>query len=277
MRGFAKVAPQIWINDTGRQIKKLGIEARVVSLYLETNPSACMTGVYYIPIVLISHDVGLSIDQTSKTLNELVDIGYCSYDFESEYVWVHDMARDQISSELKPKDHRVKGVKKIIDTLPALPFKQDFIERYNESLCLTNQDDLDPSKPLVSKEKENDKEKNNENESTLSGKPDGSCIKNSKNEYLKHSKEILEFLNEKFQKRFRTDGPNQKLVIARLKSGVTPDQCRAVIAMKYREWQGTDMKKWLRPATIFNATKFEQYLGECVAPELQDEDCVRKE
>lgn len=49
MREFAKVSPQNWTSDIGRKIKNLGLEARIVSLYLLTNPSAHMIGVYYIP------------------------------------------------------------------------------------------------------------------------------------------------------------------------------------------------------------------------------------
>ena len=55
--------------------------------------------------------------------------------------------------------------------------------------------------------------------------------------------------------------------MARLRSGATVLQCRQVIAKKAREWQGrADMAVYLRPATLFNATKFEQYVGELVLP-----------
>src|SRR3990167_2073888 len=52
-----------------------------------------------------------------------------------------------------------------------------------------------------------------------------------------------------------------------MKSGATADEYRAVIARKYRDWHDTDMQKYLRPATLFNPIKFEQYLGECVVIE----------
>lgn len=77
------------------------------------------------------------------------------------------------------------------------------------------------------------------------------------------SLEILRFLNTKTGKSYRPVSANLNLIIARLKSGATVDDCRGVIARKVREW-GTDpkMMAYLRPATLFNATKFECYIGE---------------
>ena len=74
---------------------------------------------------------------------------------------------------------------------------------------------------------------------------------------------ILSFLNEKTGRRYRDVAVNLTFIVARLKSGVTADQCRQVIARKCRDWIGDAvMEPYLRPATLFNATKFEQYLGE---------------
>lgn len=84
---------------------------------------------------------------------------------------------------------------------------------------------------------------------TLSGKPDDARL-------------ILEFLNGKTGKQFRPVTANLTLIRARLKEGATADDCRAVIARKFREWKGSDMEKYLRPATLFNREKFAQYSGE---------------
>lgn len=84
---------------------------------------------------------------------------------------------------------------------------------------------------------------------TLSGKPDDAWL-------------ILEFLNGKTGKQFRPVTANLTLIRARLKEGATADDCRAVIARKFREWKGSDMEKYLRPATLFNREKFAQYSGE---------------
>lgn len=78
------------------------------------------------------------------------------------------------------------------------------------------------------------------------------------------AEEVLAFLNLKrgSKRGYRPVDVNIELIIQRLKSGATIEDCKAVIAKKARDWLGTDMEVYLRPATLFNRTKFEQYLGE---------------
>lgn len=285
MREFAKVSPQIWTNELGRKIKKLGLAGRVVSMYLLTNPSAHMIGVYYIPVVLIAHEAGLSIEETTKTLDQLCQLGYCSYDYEYEYVWVHGMGVDQVSAQLKANDNRIKAINTFYSSLPKLSFLQNFYDHYADIFLLDNcHDFISPlkalSKTLLSNEKEKEKENDNEKKKSLSGEPDIVVKKPDGNadEYDKvistqdQAKEILTFLNKKTKCRFRLEDTNVKLVVARLNSGAGVDDCRAVIARKCRDWYGTEMQKYLRPATLFNAVKFEQYLGECVVEDAADEE-----
>lgn len=74
---------------------------------------------------------------------------------------------------------------------------------------------------------------------------------------------VLAFLNEKTGRAYRDTDVNLRLIEARLRDGSTVQDCKSVIAKKWREW-GTDpkMTSYVRPATLFNATKFEQYRGE---------------
>ena len=75
--------------------------------------------------------------------------------------------------------------------------------------------------------------------------------------------EVLNFLNVKTGKSFRAIATNLRLIEARLASGATVQDCKSVIARQKRVWEtDPEMHKYLRPATLFNATKFEQYLGE---------------
>lgn len=87
------------------------------------------------------------------------------------------------------------------------------------------------------------------------------------NHYRKDAESLIEFLNLKTGKAFRPVEANLKFIEARLQSGATVPQCRALIIRKQREWKDKpDMQQYLRPETLFNATKFESYLGECVLP-----------
>ena len=77
------------------------------------------------------------------------------------------------------------------------------------------------------------------------------------------AKEVLDFLNEKTGKSYQPVRANTDLINARLKEGASVDDLRAVVAKKCREWGADEkMSRYLRPATLFNATKFAQYRGE---------------
>lgn len=93
----------------------------------------------------------------------------------------------------------------------------------------------------------------------LSRKKDSDSGRVSRNETARR---CLEFLNQKTGRTYRPVPVNLDLLVARLAEGATEANIRGVIARKCQEWQGTDLAKFLRPATLFNRTKFEQYLGE---------------
>lgn len=75
--------------------------------------------------------------------------------------------------------------------------------------------------------------------------------------------EVLMFLNLKTGRNYRAVETNLRKVRAILKTGVTVQQMKAVIAKKCRDWRGDEkMEQYLRPETLFRASKFENYLGE---------------
>lgn len=77
---------------------------------------------------------------------------------------------------------------------------------------------------------------------------------------------ILRFLNEKAGKNYQPVPANVDLIVGLLKQGATPDDMRAVIAKKCREWKGKpDVEQYLRPATLFGPKNFwAKYQGELV-------------
>jgi len=98
---------------------------------------------------------------------------------------------------------------------------------------------------------------------TLSGpSPDATQPKNI-NGHHSIAKSLLSFLNEKTGRNYQPVKANLDMIAARLKEGATERQCRLVILRKFHDW-GSDekMAEYLRPATLFNRTKFAQYAGE---------------
>src|SRR3990167_6045172 len=88
-----------------------------------------------------------------------------------------------------------------------------------------------------------------EEEKDVSGKPDPIG-------------EIIDHLNATAGTSYRaTTEASRKFIAARLAGGATVAECVAVIDAKVAEWLGTEQAKYLRPATLFNAEKFEGYRG----------------
>lgn len=105
-----------------------------------------------------------------------------------------------------------------------------------------------------------DNPKNNTKRQYMSGKPDPAI--------RVQAIEILQFLNTKASRNYRPTESNLKFILARFKEGYSLIECKQVIAKKCREWMPDDkMREYLRPATLFNCEKFNQYIGEIVEEE----------
>lgn len=80
--------------------------------------------------------------------------------------------------------------------------------------------------------------------------------------------EIISHLNSVLNKNYKaTTESTVKLIKAKLKQGFTLEDFQKVHIVKFAEWNGTDMQKYLRPETLYG-TKFESYLNQ----ELSDYD-----
>lgn len=106
--------------------------------------------------------------------------------------------------------------------------------------------------------------KGREGNGDMSGlQPDPASPEEKNRAMRKAAAEIVAFLNAKAGRTFDCNGANADHVVHRLKEGASVDDCRAVIALKVREWRGDPkMSKYLRPETLFNRTKFATYKGE---------------
>lgn len=89
-------------------------------------------------------------------------------------------------------------------------------------------------------------------------------IKNNIVEKLDDTDEIINYLNAKANKNYKaTTAQTKRLINGRLSEGYTLDDFKRVIDAKVKDWlQDQTMNKYLRPDTLFNATKFEAYLNE---------------
>jgi uncharacterized phage protein (TIGR02220 family) len=76
-------------------------------------------------------------------------------------------------------------------------------------------------------------------------------------------KEVVAYLNERAGTKFiPTAKSTRRLIVARIAEGRTVDDMKRVIDKKCAEWLTCDkMRPFLRPATLFNAEKFESYIN----------------
>ncbi|AEX84754.1 DnaD-like replication initiation protein [Marinitoga phage MPV1] len=75
--------------------------------------------------------------------------------------------------------------------------------------------------------------------------------------------EILDYLNEKANKKFKPTKGNLKYINARLKEKYQKEDFFKVIDLKVKQWiNDPKMKQYLRPSTLFNSEKFDAYLNE---------------
>lgn len=174
MRDYGIVSPRFWIGETGRKLRSMPYAQRV-AMYLLTAPASEMTGVYYCPVATILNDVGLPSESLARdhegalkavieALKALQSLDFCEFDFDSEYVFVKEMARWQIAEKLKPTDNRVKGIIKTVESMPE-PMRSRFIARYNDDFSLgfevgKQQKNKAPSEPLRSQEQEQEQDIN---------------------------------------------------------------------------------------------------------------------
>lgn len=91
MRDYGKVAPSFWIGATGKALRG-DANAQLLALYLMTSPHSNMIGVFHCPVLYMAHETGITFEGASEALRRLVEVGFCTYEGESETVFVHRMA-----------------------------------------------------------------------------------------------------------------------------------------------------------------------------------------
>lgn len=252
MRDYGIVSPRFWIGETGRKLRSMPYAQRV-AMYLLTAPASEMTGVYYCPVATILNDVGLPSESLARdhegalkavieALKVLQSLDFCKFDFDSEYVFVKEMARWQIAEKLKPTDNRVKGIIKTVESMPE-PMRSRFIARYNDDFSLgfeveKLQKNEAPSEPLRSQEQEQEQEQD--------------INKNLSDERFSSDSPELSLDGESDAPKRAPGIPMQKIVETyNAKLGSTLGVCRQLNAQR----KGNLRQRWMDIAAIVESDK----------------------
>jgi hypothetical protein len=133
LRNFSIVRPALWSGGTGRILRASGPEAQLVAAYLITNQHANMIGLYYLPLGYMTVDLASPPEALRKGLAGCVDAGFCRYDDPTGYIWVVNMAREQVMDEkgvVHLGDNRVRAAVKMFEASPKTPFHKAFALLY---------------------------------------------------------------------------------------------------------------------------------------------------
>jgi hypothetical protein len=166
MRDYSKTSSRFWSGSTGRQLRG-DADGQRVAFYLFTCPSANMIGLYYIALPTLIHEIGISEEGASKALRRVCQLDFAHYDVATEYVWVKNMAFEQIGPTLDPRDKRHLGVLRELENHRKSPYFNQFLDLYSGPFHLENvrregSPFEAPCKPHRSKEKEKEQDKEKE-------------------------------------------------------------------------------------------------------------------
>lgn len=191
--------------------------------------------------------------------------------------------------DILPKDLPQQKAKQINlfakDILPHVPFTLEVVERALENLVAKSVLYIDDNK-LICKRMVNDNkiselrsdagskgaEKTHKKETTFAkakplAKPKAKQLANSaiainnENVIENKIKEVVEFFNlTKGGRPIKSDGNNTKFIRSVLEKDYTVEDCKHVIKVKFKEWNGGRMMKYFRLSTLFIPLHFEEYL-----------------
>lgn len=150
--------------------------------------------------------------------------------------------------------HQHPHVKEIPSTIPP-PGEPGASPVQSLAFPETDPADLDP----ISRSRSRSRSKN----SIMS-----TCVdRGQSKERIQKAEAVMAFLNEQTGKHYRFRSPRGKLtagakvILARIDDGFDDEVLTQVAALKTAEWRHTDMEKYLRPETLYGATKFSSYVG----------------
>src|SRR5262249_45764106 len=89
---YRSIDAKFW---TDPHVRELHPNAKLIFLYCITNIHSHVSGIYYLPKVLMQHETGLTSADVTKGIDTLSKGYLAFYDDDSEVVWVRSMARYQ--------------------------------------------------------------------------------------------------------------------------------------------------------------------------------------
>ena len=153
MRQFTKKKSTFYTGTTGRQVRSIASRAvakdiLLVGDYLFSGPAANVYGLYQLEPEMVLAHLPVTAAELKTALTHLTDLGFSHVDELTRWVWVVEMAAQQLEAPLKAQDNQVRAAKRWYATLPkGCPFLGIFYDRYVTDLCFDTQQANSPSVP----------------------------------------------------------------------------------------------------------------------------------
>lgn len=242
------VDTNFWTDD--KVVEMFSPEDKLFMLYLMTNPHTTQLGVYSLNKKIMAFELGYSLDAISVLIDR----------FETNYNIIRfSKETNEIALKNSLKHSIVKGGKPVEDLL-----LKELKQVKNKSLLkfvydgISNDNSLNKTVEVILEKIKNDYDNDNDNDNDVSYHD---SYNDSYHDSLKPHQIIIDYLNEKADKKYRANNKaTQRHINARLKEGYTVEDFKSVIDKKCAEWKSTEMEQYLRPETLFG-TKFEGYLN----------------
>ena len=135
---FARIYSNIWNGEELQTIISSNPALLGLAFYLRTNKSFNMIGLYSLSVSQIKRELQYeNYPDAEHAINQICDTGYCKYCFDSEYVFVTNMAKMQAGNMVNEKQKC--GIHNLLVRLhdEGAPFIDDFIELYAEQFNLS--------------------------------------------------------------------------------------------------------------------------------------------
>ena len=240
MARFRKIDPRIW-NDA--KFRALSDHGKLAFLMLLTHPSMTSLGAMRGTIGGLAEELGWSAEAFREAFQEAFSKGMVEHDQKACLIAVPNF----VKYNAPESPNVVKAWLGALDLLPECDLKTRVVARAKGFAEGMGKGFLEAFSEAFGKAMPN-KEPEPEPIKEMSGRPDAAA-------------ELLDYLNTQAGRNFRTVKATLKPIQDRLATA-SPEQIRAVIDDRVKAWKGDPkMAEYLRPATLFSASKFESYLG----------------
>lgn len=254
-RGVYRGVYSVLMNDP--DFRRLSPQAKLVFYTLRLSREAGPGCIFVYDSERLPLVTGMSWKDCQKGLSELQEGQWVLKD--QTVMWIRNGLRYDPHLGLTNPKHRLAVIRNLT-FLPKVPMIAKYCEYYDLPYPFDRLSNA-YRKPIEAESREERVESRDKRSTTLvrsdqKTRPDLTVVR-------LEARKVLDWLNQKAGKNYRPVPTNLDLIKARLESGITIFQLRAIVSRKVIEWQGdVKMAKFLRPETLFNKTKCEQYLGE---------------